>query len=88
MAVVEAALLVSLTSSDTWVSQMSARGLNDIVLAEQIADVEGDNDSEDDRAKRYPVYSQLGDYRALAVGMNSCLQSKHAIYDLCILSYV
>ena len=70
MAVVESAFLVSLTSSDTWVSQMAARGLNEIVLAEQLVESEGDDvdKPEDDKSRRYPVYSQLGDNRALAVG--------------------
>ena len=70
MAVVESAFLVSLTSSDTWVSQMAARGLNEIVLAEQLVESEGDDvdKPEDDKSRRCPVYSQLGDNRALAVG--------------------
>ena len=68
MMVAEIAFLVSLTSADSRVSTMAARGLREIAMAEASQDELGLIDEPEEAAKRYPVYEQLGDPSVVTLG--------------------
>lgn len=66
----EVALLVTLTSVDTTVSTIAAKGLREIALAESLPNpARPESAVEPDEAlKRYPLYEQMGDPSFIAVG--------------------
>jgi len=65
----EIACLVSLTSLNINVSLTAAHCLRFIAEVERFPDVPlNENMSEEDRAKRYPIYDQIGDPRVPVVG--------------------
>jgi len=67
--ILEIACLVSLTSLNINVSLTAAHCLRLIAEAERFPDVPlNENMSEEDRAKRYPIYDQIGDPKVPVVG--------------------
>ena len=66
--VAEVAFLVTLTSSDTPVSTIAAKGLREIAIAECLPNPRRPFEESDEAAKRYPLYEQLGDPSVLIVG--------------------
>lgn len=65
----EIAFLVSLTSSDSNVSQLAGKGLRLLSHAERQPKAPvNPSVSDEDRSKRNPVYEQLGDPRVTVVG--------------------
>ncbi|KDR84288.1 hypothetical protein GALMADRAFT_87191 [Galerina marginata CBS 339.88] len=68
-ALAEIAFLVSLTSADNDISQMAARGLRLVAYAERQPNAPPNTAiTSADRAKRYPIYEQLGDPRITVAG--------------------
>jgi hypothetical protein len=66
---VEIAFLVSLTSADSNVSHLAAKGLRLLSLAERQADAPMNATvTDDDRSKRNLIYEQLGDPKVMIVG--------------------
>lgn len=68
MMVVEIALLATLTSADTAVSMLAARGLRDLAIAEGLPNPRRTVEEPENAAKRYPMYEQLGDPTVVVVG--------------------
>ena len=68
MMVVEIAFLVTLTSADTIVSMLAAKGLRDLAIAECLPNQRRVADEPENAAKRYPMYEQLGDPTVVVVG--------------------
>lgn len=69
-AVAEIAFLVALTSADTNVTLTAAHCLRLLAQAETAPDAPAtDGVNEDERAKRYPIYEQLGDPKVMIVGV-------------------
>ncbi|KAI5118442.1 hypothetical protein M0805_000576 [Coniferiporia weirii] len=66
--VAEAAFLVTLTSTDTIVSSLAAKGLREIAIAECMPNPRRLIEETDEEAKRYPLYEQLGDPSVVVVG--------------------
>ncbi|KAL5507799.1 IRA2 [Sanghuangporus vaninii] len=66
--VAEVAFLVTLTSTDTAVSTIAAKGLREIAIAECLPNSRRLFEESDEAAKRYPLYEQLGDPSVLIVG--------------------
>ncbi|KAH8118768.1 hypothetical protein DFH11DRAFT_1839273 [Phellopilus nigrolimitatus] len=66
--VAEMAFLVMLTSMDTTISALAAKGLREIAIAECLPNPYRPFEETDDAAKRYPVYEQLGDPSVVVVG--------------------
>jgi hypothetical protein len=65
----EIAFLVSLPSADNVISQSAAKGLRMICRAELQPDAPPNHTiTDEDRAKRNPIYEQLGDPRIAVVG--------------------
>ena len=64
----EVAFLVALTSADTVVSMIAAKGLREIAIAECLPNPQRPFEESDEAAKRYPLYEQLGDPSVLVVG--------------------
>ncbi|KAG5648701.1 hypothetical protein DXG03_000048 [Asterophora parasitica] len=68
-ALAEIALLVALTSADSNVSQLAAKGLRFLANAErQPGAPVNQTVSDEDRSKRNPIYEQLGDPKVMVVG--------------------
>lgn len=68
MIVAEIALLVTLTSADTSVSLLAAKGLREMAIAECLPNPRRTVEEIDEALKRYPVYQQLGDPSVVVVG--------------------
>lgn len=68
MMVVEIALLATLTSADTVISMLAARGLRDLAIAECLPNPRRTVEEPENAAKRYPMYEQLGDPTVVVVG--------------------
>ncbi|KAF8883153.1 hypothetical protein CPB84DRAFT_1817082 [Gymnopilus junonius] len=69
MALAEVSFLVALTSVDNEISQLAARGLRMLAHAERWPGAPVNTTiSEEDRAKRNPIYEQLGDPRITVAG--------------------
>ncbi|TFK43927.1 hypothetical protein BDQ12DRAFT_702865 [Crucibulum laeve] len=68
-AMIEIAFLVSLTSADSNVSQLAARGLRFLAHAERHPDAPVNTYvTDEEKSKRNPIYEQLGDPRIVVVG--------------------
>jgi hypothetical protein len=69
-ALAEIAFLVALTSADSNVSQLAAKGLRLLAHSERQQGAPINNSvTDEDRSKRNPIYEQLGDPRVMVVGM-------------------
>ncbi|KAJ6560168.1 hypothetical protein B0H19DRAFT_1376000 [Mycena capillaripes] len=68
LALVEIALLVTLTSEDNSVSQLAAKGLRYLAYMESVPGASSLPADDDVMSKRHLVYEQLGDPRVLIVG--------------------
>ena len=68
MAIAEIAFLVSLTSADTSVSTIAAKALREIALSEGSAPAQKRNPINEERARRFAIYEQLGDPTVVTVG--------------------
>lgn len=69
-ALAEIGFLVYLTSVDSHVSHLAAKGLRLLSHAERQPDAPINNIlTDEDRSKRNPIYEQLGDPRVMIVGM-------------------
>ena len=66
--IAEIAFLVTLTSTDTVVSSLAAKGLREIAIAECLPNPRRPYEESDEASKRYPLYEQLGDPSVLVVG--------------------
>lgn len=68
-ALAEIAFLVSLTSANSNVSNLAAKGLRLLSYAERQPEAPVNYTvSDEDRSKRNPIYEQLGDPKVLIVG--------------------
>lgn len=75
--IAEVAFLVTLTSADTGVALVAAKGLREIAIAECLPNPRRTVEETDDVSKRYPLYEQLGDPSFIVVGgfLNKLVQT-------------